>query len=77
MLTVKIIFMFCRNIIHFIEDKEANPWNGYMYAVALLLVSLTRALLGHHNAFVSFTTNLRIRNAMMSAIYNKVGGPVY
>ena len=61
-----------RKIIHFIEDENANPWNGYLYALSLFLVSLGQSILSHNMVFVQFTTNIRTRNAMMSAIYNKV-----
>ena len=69
-----VLYMYMsRRIIHFIEDKDANPWDGYLYALSLFIVSLCHSLLTHNMVFIQFTNNIRVRNAMMSAIYHKVG----
>lgn len=58
-------------LIEFIRDKEAEDWKGIFYAVLLFLVASTQTLFLAQYFNRMMFVGLRIRTALVSAIYRK------
>ncbi|XP_038108731.1 multidrug resistance-associated protein 1 [Culex quinquefasciatus] len=59
-----------RLIIDFVDSSEPL-WKGILYAVLLFLVAITQTVLSHQCMVYMFGIGLRIRTALVSAIYRK------
>ncbi|KAK7488019.1 hypothetical protein BaRGS_00020764, partial [Batillaria attramentaria] len=51
-------------------QNEAE-WKGYVYACAFFVVSVTGSVFYHQHFHISMTLGMRIRSALMSAVYSK------
>jgi hypothetical protein len=60
-----------RLLISFVEGKE-SLWKGYLYAVLMLAVACLQTLILSQYFHRMFLVGLRIRTALISAIYRKV-----
>lgn len=58
-------------LIKFINNSEEPSWHGYIYAVSILLVCEASSLLKHHYFFNAVNVAVKIRSAIMSAVYKK------
>ena len=59
-------------LIEFVKNKSTYVWHGYAYAIGMFCSSIFGVLCIHHNYNIGYTTGLRIRTALTSAIYRKV-----
>ncbi|XP_050687231.1 ATP-binding cassette sub-family C member 2-like isoform X2 [Eriocheir sinensis] len=58
-------------LITFLETPGEPTWHGYLYAMCLLAVGMTRSFIKSAYFNHVFTNSVRIRTALMAAIYNK------
>ena len=63
---------FNRLMIRFTEDPSESDWRGYLYAVLLFVTAVVQSLLLHQYFHRCFLVGMRVRTAVISAIYNKV-----
>ena len=61
-----------RLMINFTEDESEPEWKGYLYAVLLFLAAVVQSLLLHQYFHRGFLVGMRVRTAVVSAVYNKV-----
>ena len=66
-----------RLLINFTEDESVPDWKGYVYAGLLFVTAVVQSLLLHQYFHRGFIVGMRIRTAVVSAIYNKVCCLVY
>lgn len=59
-------------MISFTQDKSRPDWEGYMYAVLLLLVAILQSLLLQQYFHLCFVLGVQVRTAIMTAVYKKV-----
>lgn len=63
-------------LIGYVEAKTAgledSTWKGYVYAAALFVVASTQSVFFHQNFHICMTAGMRIKSALISAVYNKV-----
>ena len=59
-------------MIKFTEDREEPEWKGYLYAVLLFATAVIQSLLLHQYFHRCFLVGMRMRTAIISAVYNKV-----
>ena len=59
-------------MIKFIKDSNEPAWHGYVYAVMFFLVVMLETLIRHQYFHCCFTLGMRIRTAIIAAVYNKV-----
>ena len=69
---VLILITFCRLLINFASKSEEPAWKGYLYAVLLFAVAFTQAMLLQQHFIRVFTAGMRVRTAIIAAVYNKV-----
>ena len=63
---------FFRKLISFVQsDAESNKW-GYIYASLLFLTVCGQSLVLHQYFQRAFLTGLRVRSAILAAVYKKV-----
>uniref|UniRef100_A0A8D3C1D5 Canalicular multispecific organic anion transporter 1 n=1 Tax=Scophthalmus maximus TaxID=52904 RepID=A0A8D3C1D5_SCOMX len=58
-------------MISFTQDKSRPDWEGYMYAVLLLLVAILQSLLLQQYFHLCFVLGVQVRTAIMTAVYKK------
>ncbi|XP_050687068.1 multidrug resistance-associated protein 1-like [Eriocheir sinensis] len=58
-------------LITFLETPGEPTWHGYLYAMCLLAVGMTRSFIKNTYFKHVFTISIRIRTALMAAVYNK------
>ncbi|CAI8020809.1 Multidrug resistance-associated protein 1 [Geodia barretti] len=58
-------------MIRFTEDPSESDWRGYLYAVLLFVTAVVQSLLLHQYFHRCFLVGMRVRTAVISAIYNK------
>ncbi|XP_047459450.1 canalicular multispecific organic anion transporter 1 [Mugil cephalus] len=58
-------------MISFTSDKDQYTWVGYMYAVLLLLVAALQSLLLQQYFQRCFVLGMKVRTAIMAAVYKK------
>lgn len=63
---------FCRLLINFASKSEEPAWKGYLYAVLLFAVAFTQAVLLQQHFIRVYTAGMRVRTAIIAAVYNKV-----
>lgn len=66
----RLFSIFCRLLIGFIEGEEPM-WKGYFYATLLLLTAMLQTLVLSQYFHRMFLVGLRIRTALIAAIYRK------
>ena len=64
--------LLCSILIEFVKNKSEYLWHGYLYAVGMFCSSIFGVLCINHNYNIGYTTGLRVRTALTSAIYRKV-----
>ena len=62
-----------RLLITFTEDRDEPDWKGYFYAVLLFVTAVVQSLFLHQYFHRCFTLGMRMRSAIVAAIYKKVG----
>ncbi|XP_061183962.1 multidrug resistance-associated protein 1-like isoform X1 [Saccostrea echinata] len=63
-------------LIGYVESKNAQgsneyAWKGYVYAVGFFVIALLQSTFFHQNFFIGMTLGMRIRSALIAAIYKK------
>ncbi|OWF48638.1 multidrug resistance-associated protein 1-like isoform X2 [Mizuhopecten yessoensis] len=59
-------------IINYADNRDSLPlWRGYVPALLMLFVALIQSLFYHQNFKIGMTVGMRIRSALISAIYKK------
>ena len=71
--TLDPLYTICRLMIKYTEDTEEEEWRGYVYAVLLFVVAVIQSLLLHQYFHRCFLVGMRVRTAIISAVYSKVG----
>ncbi len=59
-------------MINFTSDTKEASWHGYLYAVLLFLTAVVQSLLLHQYFHRVFRMGMRIRTAIIAAVYDKV-----
>lgn len=59
-------------MVSFTEDKSSYNWEGYMYAVLLFVVALLQSLFLQQYFQQCFVLGMKVRTAIMAAVYKKV-----
>lgn len=59
-------------MISFTQDSSSYAWTGYLYAVLLLLVSILQSLFLQQYFQRCFVLGMKVRTAIMAAVYKKV-----
>ena len=59
-------------MISFVEQEGGFAWQGYLLAVAMLLVSMFRAIIVQLHFYGKVLTAQRIRSTVAAASYRKV-----
>uniref|UniRef100_A0A8C6A8S4 Multidrug resistance-associated protein 1 n=1 Tax=Marmota marmota marmota TaxID=9994 RepID=A0A8C6A8S4_MARMA len=60
-------------LINFVNDTKAPDWQGYWYTVLLLVSACLQTLVLHQYFHVCFVSGMRIKTAVIGAVYRKVG----
>jgi ATP-binding cassette subfamily C (CFTR/MRP) protein 1 len=68
---IKFTFIICRALISFVETKD-DLWKGYLYAVLMFATASVQTLILAQYFNRMLFVGLRIRTALISAIYRKV-----
>lgn len=61
-----------RLLIGFTEDRRIQDWKGYIFAVALLVNALVQSCFFHQQFHIGMTLGMRIKAAVIAAVYKKV-----
>ena len=65
-----------RLLINFVNDKKAPEWQGYFYTALLFISACLQTLVLHQYFHICFVSGMRIKTAVIGAVYRKVGrGP--
>ena len=64
----------CRLLINFVNDKKAPDWQGYFYTALLFVSACLQTLVLHQYFHICFVSGMRIKTAVIGAVYRKVGG---
>ena len=59
-------------MIQFTQDETQPDWHGYFYSVLFFLNALVLSLLLHQYHYYRAIVGMRIRTAVIAAVYNKV-----
>ena len=67
-----------RLMIQFSKEPTdpSTAWHGYLYAVLLFVTAVLQSLFLHQYFHRCFTLGMRIRTAVIAAVYNKVSDVV-
>lgn len=63
--------LLLHSLVSFIENKDEQAVNGYLYAIGLFAASLIGAFCSAHFNFMMSFVGLRIRGALISTLYRK------
>ncbi|KAL5019777.1 hypothetical protein ScPMuIL_002669 [Solemya velum] len=64
--------MILNVLIAYTQNKDADfIWKGYVYASSFFLVAVLQSCLFHQNFHYGMTLGMRIRSALISAVYKK------
>uniref|UniRef100_A0A8C6A9N2 Multidrug resistance-associated protein 1 n=1 Tax=Marmota marmota marmota TaxID=9994 RepID=A0A8C6A9N2_MARMA len=58
-------------LINFVNDTKAPDWQGYWYTVLLLVSACLQTLVLHQYFHVCFVSGMRIKTAVIGAVYRK------
>ena len=61
-----------RLMIQFTKDETQPDWHGYFYTVLLFLTAMIQSLFLHQYFHRTFTVGMRVKTAVIAAVYNKV-----
>ena len=72
---VSICFPCCiyRWMINYVNDPDEASWRGYFYACLLFIAAVIQSLLLHQYFHRCFIVGMRVRSAVVAAVYEKVG----
>jgi ABC-type bacteriocin/lantibiotic exporter with double-glycine peptidase domain len=59
-------------MIQFTKDETQPDWHGYFYTVLLFLIAMIQSLFLHQYFHRAFTIGMRVKTAVIAAVYNKV-----
>eukprot|EP00064_Thunnus_orientalis_P022566 superscaffoldBa00007722_g22772 len=59
-------------MISFTQDKSRYTWEGYLYAVLLLVMALLQSLFLQQYFQRCFVLGMKVRTAIMAAVYKKI-----
>ena len=59
-------------MVQFTEDESQPNWHGYVYAVLFFLTALLQSLFLNQYFYRAYVIGMRIRTAVVAAVYNKV-----
>uniref|UniRef100_A0A8C1G3C4 Multidrug resistance-associated protein 1 n=1 Tax=Cyprinus carpio carpio TaxID=630221 RepID=A0A8C1G3C4_CYPCA len=65
-----------RLLIQFVNDSSAPTWHGYFYTTLLLVCTCVQTLILQKYFHVCFVTGMRLRTAIVGAVYRKVSALV-
>lgn len=65
-------FSFPRLMISFTNDPTRYAWEGYLYSVLLLVVAILQSLLLQQYFQRCFVLGMKVRTALIAAVYKKV-----
>ncbi|XP_068605615.1 multidrug resistance-associated protein 1 [Brachionichthys hirsutus] len=60
-----------RLLIHFVKDTSAHSWQGYFYTALLFLSTCLQSLILQKYFQVCFISGMRLRTAIIGAVYRK------
>lgn len=63
-----------RLLINFVNDKSAPSWQGFLYTGLLFFTAGLQTLILHQYFHICFVTGMRLKTAVIGAIYRKVRG---
>ncbi|XP_032957047.1 multidrug resistance-associated protein 1 isoform X1 [Rhinolophus ferrumequinum] len=58
-------------LINFVNDKEAPNWQGYFYTALLFISACLQTLVLHQYFHICFVSGMRIKTAVVGAVYRK------
>uniref|UniRef100_A0A6I8MXX3 Multidrug resistance-associated protein 1 n=2 Tax=Ornithorhynchus anatinus TaxID=9258 RepID=A0A6I8MXX3_ORNAN len=58
-------------LINFVNDKDAPDWQGYLYTGLLFVSACLQTLVLHQYFHICFVSGMRIKTAVIGAIYRK------
>ncbi|XP_006892781.1 PREDICTED: multidrug resistance-associated protein 1 [Elephantulus edwardii] len=58
-------------LINFVNDKEAPNWQGYFYTALLFISACLQTLVLHQYFHICFVSGMRVKTAVIGAIYRK------
>ncbi|PWA29910.1 hypothetical protein CCH79_00018944, partial [Gambusia affinis] len=61
-----------RLLIHFVNDSSALSWQGYFYTALLFICTCVQSLILQRYFHVCFVSGMRLRTAIIGAVYRKV-----
>jgi len=64
--------LLLRLLIAFIHDRSQMVWRGYLYAVLLFVVAFVQSMMLHQYFHRCMVIGMRIRSALVAAVYKKV-----
>ena len=59
-------------MIQFTEDESQPAWHGYSYSALFFITALVQSLFLNQYFYRAYVIGMRIRTAMVAAVYNKV-----
>uniref|UniRef100_A0A5F8HA16 Multidrug resistance-associated protein 1 n=1 Tax=Monodelphis domestica TaxID=13616 RepID=A0A5F8HA16_MONDO len=62
---------FSRLLINFVNDNQAPDWQGYFYTALLFVSACLQTLVLHQYFHICFVSGMRIKTAVIGAIYRK------
>ncbi|KAF6719853.1 Multidrug resistance-associated protein 1 [Oryzias melastigma] len=60
-----------RLLIKFVNDPDAPPWQGYFYTALLFVCTCVQSLILQRYFHVCFVSGMRLRTAVIGAVYRK------
>ena len=67
-----ILHLWFRLMIAFIHDRTQMVWRGYLYTVLLFVVAFVQSMMLHQYFHRCMVVGMRIRSALVAAVYKKV-----
>uniref|UniRef100_A0A8C8SRC5 Multidrug resistance-associated protein 1 n=1 Tax=Pelusios castaneus TaxID=367368 RepID=A0A8C8SRC5_9SAUR len=58
-------------LINFVNDKDAPDWQGYLYTGLLFACACLQTLILHQYFHICFVTGMRLKTAVVGAVYRK------
>ncbi|EMP37352.1 Multidrug resistance-associated protein 1 [Chelonia mydas] len=62
-------------LINFVNNKDAPNWQGYLYTGLLFACACLQTLILHQYFHICFVTGMRLKTAVIGAVYRKNLGP--
>lgn len=59
-------------MINYVNDSSEPEWKGYFYAVSMFLSIILKSLFMHQHYHRTNRTSMRLRAALIGAVYTKV-----